>query len=111
MDLDLRMAPAFPNYVPAALFYRVRTEERPSIRRDLARDLVARLLSILKRHSCAIMPVHVWYHWTTTVVRRVAGRLTTVVYDSARHPATARDSKKKCFFNALGYTLVVLEML
>ena len=91
MDLDLRMAPAFPNYVPAALFYRVRTEERPSIRRGLARDLVARLLSILERHSCAIMPVHVRYHWTTAVVRRVAGRLTTVVYDSARHPATARD--------------------
>ena len=91
MDLELRMAPAFPNYVPAALFYRVRTEEHPSIRRDLGRDLVARRLSILERHSCAIMPVHVRYHWTTAVIRRVSGRLATVIYDSAQHPATAGD--------------------
>ena len=85
------MPPAFPNYVPAALFYRVRTEEHPSIRRDLVRDLVARLLWILERPSCASMPVHVRYHWTMAVVRWVSGRLTPVVYDSARHPASARD--------------------
>ena len=90
-DLDVRMLPSFPNYVEAVLFYEVRQEEDPAARGELAERLVARLHAILDRHACAIMPVHVRYHWTTAVVRRVQGRLVTVVYDSARHPATARD--------------------
>ena len=91
LDFDVRMAPAFPTYVLATLFYRVRTEVRPSVSRDLARGLVERLCPVLERHSYATMPVHVRYHWTTAVVRQISGRLTTVIYDSAQHPAAARD--------------------
>ena len=90
-DLDARMTPSFPNYVPALRFYRVRTEGDPVLRRGLAEALVEQLHAILDRHPCAIMPVHVRHHWTTAVVRRVQDRLVTVIHDSARHPATARD--------------------
>ena len=85
------MRPAFPNYVPAALFYRVRREESPSVRRRLAEDLVRRIRRALRDHDYVVMPVHVRYHWTTAVIRYTGGRLSTVVYDSARHPATGRD--------------------
>ena len=46
LDLDVRMARAFRNYVPGALFYRVRTEECLSVQRCLARGPVEWLLSI-----------------------------------------------------------------
>lgn len=85
------MCPVFPNYVPAVLFYRVRREESPSVRGRLAEDLVHRIWRALRDYDYVIMPVHVRYHWTTAVIRRAGERLSTVVYDSARHPATGRD--------------------
>lgn len=56
----------------------------------------------LRRHDWIMMPVWTRHHWASAFLERTAGVVRITIYDSAAHPMTASDFRKR--FKELGFS-------